>query len=132
VSQSENLTGPWAGLYSYPWGSKKPVHFTATLADSNEWITGYTEEIATVGSSTGKTITATLQGRRTGRSVTFLKTYDTVPEGYDAVRYEGDVNEDGTEIEGRWTIPGNWSGRFLMTRAGQIGIALVQKIEEKV
>jgi hypothetical protein len=85
-----------------------------------------------VGSSAGKTITATLQGRRTRRSVTFLKTYDAVPAGYDAVRYEGDVNGDGTEIEGRWTVPGSWSGKFLMTRAGQVGIALVQKVEEKV
>ena len=102
------------------------------LTDNDEWLAGNTEETATVGSSAGKTITATLQGRRTGRTVTFLKTYDTVPEGYDAVRYEGDVNEDGTEIEGRWTVPGNWSGRFLMTRAGQAGIALAHKIEEKV
>ena len=132
MSDSENLTGLWAGLYSYPWGSRKPVFFAATLTDSEEWLAGNTEETATMGSAAGKTITATLQGRRSGRSVTFLKTYDDVPEGYDAVRYEGDVNGDGTEIEGRWTVPGNWSGKFLMTRAGQSGVALAQRVEEKV
>ena len=30
--------------------------------------------------------------------------------------YAGAVNADHTEIEGDWTVPGVWSGKFLMIR----------------
>jgi hypothetical protein len=62
-------------------------------------------------------ISATLQGRRDGARVTWLKLYDRMLRAYNEVAYEGQVNEDATEISGQWRIPGNWSGTFLMIRA---------------
>ena len=126
-----NLTGVWHGLFSYP-RAVEPTAFVATLNEKDGWLSGITEEIARVGGMQGRTITATLQGRRTGHSVTFLKTYDDQPPNYDTVQYGGDVNPDGSEIEGRWAIPGNWSGKFLMIRAGAIQSATAGDIAERV
>ena len=111
-----NLSGIWQGEFSYP-RNRPAIAFRATLTESSSWIHGVTEEKGAVGEARGLTISATLQGRRSGREVTWLKLYDASYRGYDAVQYGGEINEDGTEILGRWTIHGNWSGRFLMVRA---------------
>jgi hypothetical protein len=126
-----DLTGGWMGQYTYP-SHKGPVHFTATLTETAGWLGGAIEEVGTVGPALGQTMTATVQGRRTGRSVTFLKLYDAAFQFYDTVHYAGDVNHDGTEIEGRWTVPGSWSGRFLMIRAGGLAAARVLDVSERV
>ncbi|HEX4506818.1 MAG TPA: hypothetical protein VH722_13895 [Alphaproteobacteria bacterium] len=126
-----DLTGAWNGLYSYP-RAIEPTPFTATFVDDGGWLSGATEEIARVGPTRGQPLTATLQGRRTGHSVTFLKMYDNPPPGYDAVQYAGDVNQDGSEIEGRWMIPGVWSGKFLLIRAGGLRTAIAEDVAERV
>jgi hypothetical protein len=118
-----NLSGVWQGLYSYR-SKRDPVPFVATLTEMDSWLTGATEETGVVGEARGRTITATLQGRRDGHSVTWLKLYDGSFRLYDAVNYAGEVNRDGTEIEGRWSIPGNASGRFLMIRSSGIAAAV--------
>ena len=125
------LTGVWNGLYSYP-RAIEPTSFTTTLTENDGWLSGATEEVARVGPTQGQPLTATLQGRRSGHSVTFLKMYDNPPPGYDAVQYFGDVNHDGSEIEGRWTIPGVWSGKFLMVRAGAVQASLFRDVAERV
>ncbi len=48
------------------------------------------------------------------------KSYEAADRDYTVVEYEGILSGDGTEIEGRWTIPGNCSGTFLMIRSSQI------------
>jgi hypothetical protein len=53
-----------------------------------------------------------------GDAVSFVKTYDGSNPNYRSVTYEGTVNGDATEIEGRWKIPRDWSGKFLMIRSG--------------
>ncbi|HET6159509.1 MAG TPA: hypothetical protein VFE34_14280 [Dongiaceae bacterium] len=115
-ASSLNLTGLWHGLYSYPFG-KKPVSFVATLSDSDGWFNGTTEEVGTAGDAIGQRLIASLQGRRSGRSVTMLKIYHGPYVFYDSVHYAGDLNEDGTEISGTWHIAGSWSGTFLMIRS---------------
>ena len=50
-------------------------------------------------------------------AVAFMKTYDGANPHYRTVAYEGTLSRDGTEIEGRWIVPGNWSGKFLMVRS---------------
>ena len=114
---ARDLSGVWHGQYSYP-RSKAPVAFAATLTESGSWLHGMTQETGTAGNARGLNIQAALQGRRTGRCVTWLKIYDGSCRYYDTVHYAGDVNIDRTEIEGSWTIPGVWSGRFLMIRSG--------------
>ncbi|WP_143755063.1 hypothetical protein [Caulobacter sp. B11] len=110
-----NLTGIWQGLYSYP-EAFEPVGFTATLLESGKWLTGSIHEIAVDESEVFVEVYATLQGGRNDRQVHFTKTYDGSSNWSHAVHYEGALNDDFTELEGRWSIPGVWSGKFLMIR----------------
>ena len=72
TSSPLNLTGVWHGLYSCQ-AAMAPVSFMATLSDQGGWFDGTTEEIGSVGDAAGRTLTASLQGRRSGRSITMLK-----------------------------------------------------------
>lgn len=125
-----NLTGMWQGLYSYP-AQKKSVSFTATLSESDGWFDGTTEEIGKAGDAIGQRLAASLQGRRTGRTVTMLKIYHGAYALYDSVHYAGDLNEDGTEIHGTWRVPGNWSGTFLMIRSKAVAAAIAKEAVER-
>jgi len=113
--QTGNLTGVWLGLYSYP-RALDPVSFVATLIETESWVSGSTHE---VHRKTGATLCATLLGRREASRLSFVKIYEQTTGGYSAeIRYEGTISGDATEIEGRWTIRADWSGRFLMIRDG--------------
>ena len=125
-----NLSGIWHGRYFYP-VNRSPVPFVATMSDIDAWLTGTIEEKGTAGEARGVAMSASIEGRRTGRAVTWLKLYDGRFHHYDSVRYEGDINEDGTEISGRWSIPGNWSGTFLMIRPSGIGETSKVKATER-
>jgi len=110
---SHDLSGDWIGNYSYP-GQLEPVPFLAALFESNGQLTGETTEPGQT-IEMGETAHALLHGSRMGAQVRFTKVYDTIEE--DPVLYEGTVDEAGTEIHGRWTIVGEWSGSFLMRRS---------------
>jgi hypothetical protein len=112
----QNLTGVWHGLYSYPIG-RAPVSFVATLIEAGSTVSGTTHEQCDVGGLPNETLYATLLGRRQDSVVAFLKTYDGANPHYRRVAYEGRLSADGTEIEGRWIVPGSWSGKFLMIRS---------------
>ena len=57
-------------------------------------------------------------GSRQGSVVAFAKTCEGGSPHYDRpIEYQGTLSADGTEIEGRWSIPGDWSGQFLMIRS---------------
>jgi hypothetical protein len=116
--RSRSLTGVWLGIYSYPPGTQPPVGFTATLIEAAGMLSGSVHEPCTWGGSPGEILFFTLNGSRQGDAVNFLKTYHGTNPYYSRIIYDGTVNDDATEIEGRWTIPGDWSGRFLMTRSG--------------
>ncbi|HUO92830.1 MAG TPA: hypothetical protein VMU22_07905 [Rhizomicrobium sp.] len=118
MDAGDSLTGVWQGFYSYP-RALAPVQFTATLIESQSWLTGTTHEPMDVGPNKGETIYATLSGSRDGMSVTFDKTYDGSGGRTHTIHYEGTLSEDGTEIEGRWIIRASWAGRFLMIRSGR-------------
>jgi hypothetical protein len=130
-SDGFDLTGVWNGQYDYP-TSIAAVAFIAALTETGGSISGTTEEIGTVGRARGLAINAILQGRRTGRSVTFLKIYEDIDWAYDTVQYAGVANSEGTEISGRWTVPGVWSGTFLMVRAGRAAAKLTKEAIERV
>jgi hypothetical protein len=83
------------------------------------------------GAVAGKTLCATLSGRSDTSTVTFLKTYDVQVAGYDAVIYEGVIADDGREIVGTWSIPGNWSGAFIMIRSRGASAARVARTTAK-
>jgi len=111
-----NLSGHWHGLFNYPiaWPS---TAFEAVIRDEGGLLTGVTTEADDTPECLGVTLTATINGRRDGMSVQFAKMYDHTSEDRDFVHYSGALHSDGNEIEGRWTIPGVWSGTFLMIRA---------------
>jgi len=126
----ENLTGVWQGLYSYAYGQS--VSFVATLIDTGASFSGMVHEPSVYG---GDTIFATLGGTRQGSAVSFLKTYEKSagPEYASSVQYEGALNGDATEIEGRWTIRVfSLSGKFLMIRSAGKAAEVEQKVSEQV
>ena len=129
-----SLSGLWNGQFTYPpftsSRGREPEFFTATLLETPDFLGGSIQEVARSGRAKGMTLYATVHGERHGAAVTFRKTYESATRAH-TVLYEGTVNGDGTEIEGTWRIPGNWSGRFLMLRdAGQAEAALRRAAEK--
>lgn len=113
---ADDLSGRWQGIFNYP-RDVPPIGFAAMLYDIDGALTGETVEPA----PDGRTLAAQLDGRRRGSSVTFAKLYNANDGDYDAVAYDGTVAADGQEITGRWSIPGIWSGTFIMVREKGIG-----------
>jgi hypothetical protein len=128
-----DLSGAWHGIFSYPPDrGQEPVSFTANITELGGWLDGLTHETGQVGEAAGKTISASLRGRRSERSVSFVKFYGGSYRRYDSVCYEGQVSGDGLEIDGRWTVPGSWSGSFLMIRHDKVTTPLAEKATQKV
>ena len=117
ASPHSDLTGVWDGQFEYP-RSYEPTGFTCVLIDIGGALSGTITELSNNGPSKGQTLTATLQGVRHDSEVRFLKHYPprTVAHGR-PVAYVGTLSLDGFEIEGEWTVPGSWSGKFLMIRS---------------
>ena len=112
---TDNLTGVWDGTYVQP--RVGMVTFLATLIDSGGALGGnVTEPCILPGCLVGGTHTASIAGHRSGSAVSFIKRYEPSGCGYDTVFYEGVVNADATEIDGRWRLP-RLSGTFLMVRS---------------
>jgi hypothetical protein len=125
-ASGRNLTGVWHGLYTYV-GQNLAVSFVATLIETGSSVSGTTHEPCSIGGSPDETVFATVLGSRHDSAVRFVKTYDGANPFYGTVVYEGTLNHDGTEIEGRWVIPGNWSGSFMMTRPGRSAETVARK-----
>jgi hypothetical protein len=125
-----NLTGIWNGLYTYPDG--RSIAFVATLIEAHGLLTGTTHEPGASAGTAGVTLFAGLIGSRDDRAISFTKTYDD-PDSFhrSPVVYEGTLNGDATEIEGRWTIVKVWSGKFLMIRSGERAVAAARKEFER-
>jgi hypothetical protein len=131
-SEPVGLTGVWDGQYSYP-RRFSPVHFTAVILETGVVIAGTIHEQPPDGPSAGQTLNALIQGEHLGSAVQFTKTYDGAPRGRSRpIHYEGVLSADGNGIEGKWTVPGSWSGKFLMVRSGRPGAKAVVREEEAV
>jgi hypothetical protein len=132
MSESDiDLSGHWTGFYNYP-DQGHPVSFEAELRESSGCVTGTITEIADTIDTVGQTLHAVIDGRRELNSVRFLKMYDETKAGYDIVRYDGTLDAEGNEIEGRWQIPGTWSGTFLMIRNIGATETIARTVEEPV
>ena len=129
-ASTQSLTGIWHGIYSYPI-ARAPVSFVAALIETTSAVSGTTHELCTIGGSPNETLYATLLGSRQDRAVSFVKTYDGANPRYSTVAYEGTLSPDGTEIEGRWIVPGNWSGKFLMIRSSGKTEAVARTVFER-
>jgi len=129
ADDAHNLTGVWQGLYTYPNGQS--VSFVATLIDSAGALSGATHEPGGHGDARSGTLYATLAGQRGGSTVAFRKTYDGKVPLYHAVDYAGTLTADATEVAGRWTIPGVWSGTFLMIRPARKEESVARKAVQR-
>jgi hypothetical protein len=126
-ANAQDLTGVWNGLYSYADG--RSVTFVATLIEHGSALTGSTHEPCTRGRI--RVLYASLAGGRDGSAVAFRKTYDGNVPGYHVVDYAGTLNADATEIEGRWTIAGAWSGKFMMIRPGRAEASVERAVKAR-
>ena len=127
---NENLTGVWQGLFTYP-AHRRAGNFTAMLIETGASLTGSTSEIWLSPPRAGETILAMLLGRRHDHAVRFTKTYEGPERPNHSIEYEGHLTDDHLEIEGRWFIPGNWAGRFLMIRSGGRAIEVAREAFER-
>ncbi|MET0604991.1 MAG: hypothetical protein ABWZ80_00920 [Beijerinckiaceae bacterium] len=125
-----DLTGVWTGLYSYQSGQSVP--FSASLIETACSFSGGASESCVVGDGSRQTLFSTFSGRRRGLSLFFVKTYDGTAGWRHSVRYEGALDADAAEIEGRWTIPGSGlSGRFMMIRSRGTAEQVARRVEER-
>jgi hypothetical protein len=126
----QNLTGVWQGLYSYP-AFREPVYFVATLIQAGAMLSGAIQEAEVGETGAPLTLFAYVSGSKNESAVTFAKTYDGSAGWQHAVQYDGTINGDATEIEGRWEIQNDWSGRFLMIRSPGATESVARGIFEK-
>jgi hypothetical protein len=126
-----NLTGIWHGLYSYP-SYLEPVYFVATLISFGTNVSGTTHEATEGRTGAPLQLFAFVEGSIADFAVAFQKRYDGSGGWKHVVGYDGTLSADGTEIEGQWSIPGNWSGPFLMIRGRAVTEKTIRKEFEKV
>jgi hypothetical protein len=113
---TDDLTGTWDGTFVQP--RVGMVTFVATLIESGGALGGSVTEPCLTPGCPLSTHNASIAGHRSGSAVSFVKRYEPPGYGYDTVSYEGQVNAEATEIDGRWRLPGGTlSGTFLMVRS---------------
>jgi len=124
-----DLSGEWRGIFNYP-SMFPPNEFRASLRDSAGLLSGLISQPREVFDTPGPDRQAVIDGSRDGASVRFVKIYDDLDRP--TPHYEGTVQPGGNEIEGTWTIPGDWSGTFLMIRSADAKQAEERKVSEEV
>lgn len=131
MSAYESISGRWHGRYTYLDGGEGEA-FEADLIESQDAIIGTTTEVSNHFDGFKGARRATLSGSRNGSIVSFVKHY-AQGHGHDRpIKYDGEVNDDATEIEGIWRIDRDAFGRFLMIRDLALPQAIEIKAEEKV
>jgi hypothetical protein len=129
MSEDHDLSGEWRGVYNYP-ALYPPNEFEATIRDSGGVVTGVIRQPGEFFEPEGTVQYAVIEGSREGATLGFVKMYDDLSRP--TPHYRGTIQPGGDEVAGEWTIPGNWSGSFLMVRAPGQEAAVERKIEEKV
>ena len=124
-----DLSGQWSGIYNYP-AHYPPNMFEATIRDSGGLVTGIISQPGEFFEPVGTVQQAIIDGSRDGNSLRFVKIYDDLSRP--TPHYQGVIQPGGDEIAGEWTIPGDWSGTFLMIRGSRTSEELARKIEEIV
>jgi hypothetical protein len=128
---TDSLTGVWDGTFVQR--QVGMVTFLATLIESGGALAGNVTEPCTVPGCPLSTHNASIAGHRSGSAVSFIKRYEPPGHGYNTVSYEGSVNAEATEIDGRWKLPGTTaSGTFLMVRSSKPAesVAAEERIKE--
>lgn len=127
---TDTLTGVWDGTFIQP--SVGAVTFLAALIESGGALTGSVTEPCMSPGCPVATHNASIAGSRSGSAVSFVKRYEPPGYGYTRVFYEGVVNADATEIDGRWKLPDNSAtGTFPMIRSGKPAQAVAREERAK-
>lgn len=129
MSGEQDLSGRWSGIYNYP-SLFPPNSFEADIRDEGGVITGVITQPREYFEGPGPSQQAVIEGRREGTKLSFVKYYDDLNRP--TPHYHGTVQPGGDEIEGEWTIPGDWSGTFLMIRGARAGEAVERRVSEEV
>jgi hypothetical protein len=116
MSAHTSLTGAWSGAYRYPGDVGPETVFNVRIEEVGGAFTGAMQEPNVLQFSADSVVTADIEGVRTGQSVAFTKFYDGSGGMAHAIRYEGTADAALMRIDGRWTIPSDWSGTFFMVR----------------
>ncbi|HKR25393.1 MAG TPA: hypothetical protein VJS15_09055 [Allosphingosinicella sp.] len=124
-----DLSGQWSGIFNYP-SMFPPNSFEATIRDVGGVITGLITQPREVFDAPGPSRQAVIEGNRSGSTLSFVKIYDDLERP--TPHYHGTIQPGGDEIEGEWTIPGDWSGTFLMIRGSRAGESVARRVSEKV
>jgi len=122
-------TGQWSGIFNYP-SQFPPNTFEATIRDASGLISGVITQPREFFETPGAPQQAVIDGSREGAMLRFVKIYDDLARP--TPHYHGVVQPGGDEIEGEWTIPGDWSGTFLMIRGSKASIAEERRVSEDV
>ena len=125
----DDLSGQWSGIYNYP-ARYPPNSFEATIRDVGGLITGEISQPGEFFEPPGTVQHAMIEGSREGGILRFVKIYDDLSRP--TPHYSGVVQPGGDEISGEWTIPGDWSGTFLMIRGSRTGEKAEKRVSEKV
>jgi hypothetical protein len=127
---TETLTGVWDGTFTQP--GVGTVTFLATLFEAGSALTGSVTEPCMSPGCPVATHNASIAGSRSGSAVSFVKRYEPPGFGYSSVFYEGSVNAEATEIDGRWKLRDNSvTGTFLMIRSGKPAEAVAREERAK-
>ena len=124
-----DLSGQWSGIFNYP-SLYPPNTFEATIRDAGGLVTGLITQPREFFEGAGPPQQAVIEGSRNGSTLSFVKIYDDLSRA--TPHYHGAIQPGGDEIEGEWTIPGDWSGTFLMIRGSRAGEAIERRISETV
>ena len=124
-----DLTGEWSGIYNYP-AHYPPNSFEASIRDSGGVISGVIRQPGEFFEPAGIMQHAVIEGSRDRSMVRFVKMYDDLSRP--TPHYQGVIQLGGDEIEGEWTIPGDWSGTFLMVRGGKAEEAEEREVGEEI
>ena len=124
-----DLSGQWSGIYNYP-ARFPPNTFEATIRDTGGIVTGVISQPGEFFEPAGTVQTAVIEGSRSGSKLSFVKMYDDL--GRPTPHYHGTIQPGGDEIEGEWTIPGDWSGTFLMVRGPRAKAAVERRVTENI
>lgn len=112
-----NLTGHWIGIYHYvETAGIEPTPFNAVMEDQAGKLVGEIDEPNTYADPAAARLYADLFGVRQGLEVRFVKSMNGTGGACHDIVYEGQCSADFGRIDGRWTIPGHWSGAFEMVR----------------
>lgn len=124
-----DLSGAWSGIYNYP-ARFPPNSFEATIRDTGGLIAGEISQPGEFFEPPGTIQHAVIEGRREGTAVSWVKLYDDI--GRPTPHYRGIIQPGGDEIEGEWTIPGDWSGTFMMVRGSGASERLERRVGEEI